>query len=73
MDKIEQFTQLVKAHDLTYDWSDDSTKWRAGDNEYRAIQRLAMELPRLEVVRIWNSVVDEKIRPELTHQFYWSP
>lgn len=73
MNKIEIFTELVKAHDLTYDWSDDSTKWRAGDNEYRAIQRLAMDLPRAEVVAIWNSVVDEKIRPELADQFYWSP
>lgn len=72
MDKIEQFTQLVKEHDLTYDWSEDSTKWRAGDEQYRAIQKLAMELPRQEAVRIWNSVVDEKIRPETADLFYWS-
>ena len=72
METIELFTQLVKAHDLTYDWSDDSTKWRAGDNEYRAIQRLAMELPRQEAVAIWNSVVDEKINPAMADQFYWS-
>ena len=72
MNKIEQFTQLVKAHDLTYDWSEDSTKWRAGDEQYRAIQKLAMELPRREAVRIWNSVVDEKIRPETADLFYWS-
>ena len=72
MEKIELFKQLVRSHDLTYDWSDDSTKWQAGDNEYRAIQKLAMELPRQEAVAIWNSVVDEKIRPELVEQFYWS-
>lgn len=71
MEKIELFEQLVRAHDLTYDWSDDSTKWRAGDNEYRAIQKLAMDLPRKEVVRIWNAVVDEKIRPETADLFYW--
>ena len=72
MEKIELFTQLVKEHDLTYDWSEDSTKWRAGDEQYRAIQKLAMELPRQEAVRIWNSVVDEKIRPETADLFYWS-
>ena len=72
MEKIELFTQLVKEHDLTYDWSEDITKWRAGDEQYRAIQKLAMELPRQEAVRIWNSVVDEKIRPETADLFYWS-
>lgn len=71
--RIEKFTQLVSAHDLTYAYSDDSEYYRRGADSYELIefyiekQFIDSDLGK----QIWNNFVDKKIAKEFTHQFYW--
>lgn len=68
---LEHFTALVNAHDLTYDYSDDGRAWRLGREQYDRIRKAAEQLPREEVVRIWNAAVDRKMREGFREPFYW--
>lgn len=72
MDKLEQdFLNACRIHDLTYDYSDDPSAWRAGRASYANIVTMSKQLPRERAVSIWNSVVDAKLTPEAAPQFYW--
>lgn len=68
---LEEFKTRVEQHDLTHEYSDDSRVWQAGANDYRAIVNLAEQLPRAEVVKIWNAVVDSKLVPAARSEYYW--
>lgn len=69
---IEEFAQIVKRHDLTYEYSDDNYYYRQGQASYDAIVEAARHLPREDVVRIWNAEVDRKLNGDI-HRigFYW--
>lgn len=71
MSQRHEFKALVRKHDLTYNYSDDISAWRRGQESYDAILKAAKLLPRSEAVRIWNKVVDEKILDGHRQQFYW--
>lgn len=71
MTKLEQFTKLVDSHDLTYAYSDDGSVWRRGCMQEDAIRALAKELPREDVERVWNSMVDRFLIPDARAPFYW--
>lgn len=66
------FQELVEKHDLTYDYSDDHRAWRRGHESHQEILRLAKALPREEACRIWNAMVDKRIREGHRHLFYWN-
>lgn len=71
MSKLEEFTKLVNGHDLTYSYSDDGGVWRRGQAQRDAIRELAKELPREDVERVWNAMVDRSLVPDAREPFYW--
>lgn len=71
MNTLEQFAKMVRNHDLTYQYSDDARYWRAGEESMTNIRIAAKELPREEVVKIWNAEVDRKLVEGYREPFYW--
>lgn len=67
----DEFRQLCKRHDLTYEYSDDHGYWTRGNASLAKIRAAAKELPREVAVRIWNEVVDTKLVESARAQFYW--
>lgn len=67
----DEFRQLCKSHDLTYEYSDDHSYWQRGSASLAKVQAAAKQLDRETAVRIWNEVVDKKIIPEGRAQWYW--
>ena len=68
---LEDFERACKAHDLTYSYSDDGYYYRKGADEYANIEKAAAKVPRAEVERIWNAMVDTKLVESARAQFYW--
>jgi hypothetical protein len=68
---LSEFVRLVNAHDLTWDFADDSQSRRRGHEQLKAIQRLARDLPTEDVTRIWNAMVDRSLVPEGRRHYYW--
>lgn len=66
---LEEFAQLVRQHDLTYNYSDDGSVWRRGQAAYDRIVTASKQFPREDVVRIWNAEVDRKLVDGTS--FYW--
>lgn len=71
MNTIEKFKDLISKHDLTYSYSDDYSVYKKGDDEYKAILNLSKELPKEDVVQIWNENVDKKILAHSRSEYYW--
>lgn len=68
---LEDFERACVHHDLTYEYSDDGETWRRGGAQLYRIQEAAKKLPREDVERIWNAVVDTKLVPDARANFYW--
>jgi len=68
--KCEEFRKRCKSHDLTYAFSDDHRKWRAGETSWASINELSKWLAPDDCSRIWNEIVDTKISPDGREQFY---
>lgn len=68
---LEAFSIMVRNHDLTYIYSDDHNYWARGERTLADIMRAAKEIPREDVVRIWNENVDLKIVDHARSTFYW--
>lgn len=68
---LEEFEQEVNRHDLTHSYSDDHNVWRRGSDHYDKIRKAAENLPRDDVERIWNAMVDKRLLPDYRRQFYW--
>ncbi len=68
---LEEFETACKQHDLTYGYSDDSSYWRRGTVSEDRIRKAAEQFPREDVERIWNAVVDTKLREGFRETFYW--
>lgn len=70
---FEEWSTLVKHHDLTYSYSDDPSVYRRG----RAVHDLILDQSRFfdpsEVARVWNQMVDSFLIPEARGPFYWQP
>lgn len=69
--RLEEFEKLVNKHDLFYSYSDDHSVYRRGYDQEIKIMELAKELPRENVVAIWNKMIDRSMIPELTSAYYW--
>jgi hypothetical protein len=61
---------MINSHDMTYVFSDDSTKYRKGDQENARINKLAEEVDRKVFVELWNARVDQTIAQSFRHEFY---
>lgn len=68
---IKEFEEMVNRHDLTYDYSDDGSVWRAGLASFRKIKEASTLFPIEDVTRIWNTMVDKKLIEEARKPFYW--
>lgn len=66
-----EFYEMVNRHDLTHDYSDDPSVFRAGHASLLRIHEAAKQLPRERAVAIWNECVDLKLVPEARASFYW--
>jgi hypothetical protein len=69
---FEEWSLLVKHHDLTYAYSDDNSVWRRGQASYNLIVSESASFPRSEVAAVWNTMVDSFLIPEARQPFYWS-
>lgn len=69
---LSEFERMVREHDLTYSFSDDHRDWMRGRAQRDAILEAAKLLPRSEVVRVWNEMVDKRIVKESRNAFYWT-
>ncbi len=70
-DDIEKFKQLVDAHDLTFEYSDDGAVWRRGCAQLDEIRALAAKLPLEAVKEIWNAKVDRSLVERARPDWYW--
>lgn len=68
---LEEFEREVSKHDLTYSYSDDHEVWRRGSQHKEQIRQAAKRLPRHEVERIWNAMVDRRLHEGYRDEFYW--
>jgi hypothetical protein len=68
---LEEFEQEVNRHDLTYSYSDDHSVWQRGSAHYAKIRKAADSLPREDVERVWNAMVDKRLIEDVRPQFYW--
>lgn len=68
----QAFEKLVKDHDLTYSYSDDARVLRRGMAQRDAIEEMAKQLPREQVVAIWNKWIDRKIVEKFRSDWYWT-
>lgn len=59
-DKLNQFRELCKNHDITYSYSDDGSVYNRGNAQYAEIVEMSKSIPREDAVRIWNEEVDKK-------------
>jgi hypothetical protein len=71
MTTLKEFEDRVKSHDLTHAYSDDHRAWQHGDFDLREIKKMAEELPRADVIRVWNAMVDSKLMENARSSFYW--
>jgi hypothetical protein len=70
-DKIEQFEDLCKAHDLTYTYSDDHSVYMKGSAQYKAIKELAEHIPNETAAEIWNKYVAIKLNESCRNDYLW--
>lgn len=69
---FEDWSKLVRAHDLTYAYSDDHSVWSNGQAQRDLIMREAVNFPLPDVIRVWNTeLVDKFLIPEARAEFYW--
>lgn len=68
---VETFRKMCRAHDLTYQYSDDHGVWSRGSASETRVRAAAEQLPREDAVRVWNEVVDSKIAEFARKSFYW--
>jgi hypothetical protein len=71
IETLDDFYDACAGHDLTYSYSDDSAVWRHGSANEDRIRKAAEKFPREDVERIWNGIVDKKMREGYREQFYW--
>jgi hypothetical protein len=72
MEAVKQdFIRLVKYHDVTYDYSDDSSVRRNGGAQLYVIKTLAAQLPLEFVTEVWNKKMDEYFVAEEAPNWYW--
>lgn len=65
------FLKLIDTHDLTYEMSEDGSKYRKGAAEMTIIRLAAQSFPSGNVERAWNAMCDRK-SPKNGSMFYWS-
>lgn len=53
--------KMVRQHDLTHEYSDDSGAYRKGSDEKYEIQKKARRIPKKNFARIWNKEADRKV------------
>ena len=66
----QEFQQLCRSHDLTYEFSEGPNYYN-GREEFLRIEDLAKTLPRKKAVQIWNNIVELKLRGPARERFYW--
>ena len=69
--KWQEFKQMVRRHDLTYDYSDDGSVWHRGAASENAIRDMARQFPTEDVRKVWDEMVDRFLMKEARQPFYW--
>jgi len=67
----QEFTELVRKHDVMYFYSSDQAVYKRGQESLSKINSLAEKLPRKVVAKIWNARIDETLQPEYRATMYW--
>lgn len=67
----EEFRQMCAAHDLTFNYSDDSNAYRRGRAELDKIHAARCELGDEIAIPIWNEEVNKKLLAPFNLSFHW--
>ena len=68
--KLEEFAQLIHAHDITYQYSDDPRAWKRGDEQRQALLELAQHLSRTEALVIVELTAKAKLDAAVLDDHY---
>lgn len=68
---FEDWSKLVRAHDLTYAYSDDFSVYRRGQAQFDLITSEATAFPPEDVCRVWNEMVAKFLVPDAHAMFQW--
>lgn len=68
---LNLFREMCKAHDLTYNYSDDSRAYNNGRDEYKLIEEAAAKLPKSEAAHVWNQAVVDRVLPDFAAGYLW--
>lgn len=69
--EFKAFEKMCELHDINYMYS-DGRKYYSGYKTYKELKDYAETfLDRQEYVRIWNKVVDQKIKKDFRSEYYW--
>lgn len=55
--ELEQYKNLLKTHDWTYQYSDDHRAWEKGNNAQKVLTELAKKVD--PSYNIWNEIAPE--------------
>lgn len=69
MNTLEEFKQLIRQHDITYDFSDDDRTYQRGRRQKQKILELAKQIP--EAKDLWNAEIDRRLSSNVRQPYYW--
>ena len=69
----EIFEHVVRWHDVSYEYSDDGSVYRAGSKVKTHINWMRDTLPDDFAVATWNARMDAYFVPEEAPRWYWTP
>jgi len=74
VEKLAAFAELTEQYDIDAWASDDHRAYTRHRAHMAAVRRAAKELPRDDVKRIWDSMINRKMlsaSPEYRQEYYW--
>lgn len=67
---LDYLHQLIRRHDLTYEYSDSHSVYKKGLESLERINRYAQGFDKEVVNEIWNTYVDQKLNKNVRDGFY---
>ena len=68
-EKRQKFIELIRQHDITYDYSDDNKRYQKGRVQFKQIRDLAKDIP--DANEIWNQEITNRLSRDIREYYYW--
>lgn len=69
---LSELEELIKAHDMTFLFSDNDFLFAEGLKERNHIRECAKNFPFEQVSRIWDKYVDLYVEEDYRKFYYWN-